>query len=52
MLGATMAPILSNETAPESFEYVVNTQDWPDGAYFVRLEIGEGIITKRIVKIQ
>jgi hypothetical protein len=51
-LGAIMATILADETTTESFEYVLNTQDWPNGAYFVRLEIGNGVIAKRIVKIQ
>ena len=51
-LGASVATILANETAPESFEYVINTGTWPSGAYFVRLDVGNGIITKRIIKLK
>ena len=52
VLGETMAVLVSSDLSAGHFEYPIDAKSWPSGVYFVRLEAGNNIITKQIVKLQ
>lgn len=35
-----------------TYSYQLDAHSWPAGIYFVRLQAGDQIITKRIIKLQ